>query len=96
VMHGLALIYTVRDLTGVEQFKVVQQSLTRTLVQLVVTSAFRVEDEQRIVRDFRARLGAQVEVVIERVTHIAPERSGKYRYVVSHVSTPAMEATAHA
>jgi hypothetical protein len=34
--------------------------------------------------------------VIERVTHIAPERSGKYRYVVSHVSTPAMEATAHA
>jgi phenylacetate-CoA ligase len=96
VMHGLALIYTVRDLAGIEQFKVVQQSLTRTLVQLVATSAFRVEDEQRIVRDFRARLGAQVEVVIERVSHIAPERSGKYRYVVSHVSTPAMEATAHA
>ncbi len=96
VMHGLALIYAVRDLTGVEQFKIVQQSLTRTLVQLVTTSAFRAEDEQRIVRDFRTRLGARVEVVIERVTHIAPERSGKHRYVVSHVSAPATEATQHA
>jgi phenylacetate-CoA ligase len=39
------------------------------------------------IRDtFRARLGHSVEVVLETVAAIEPERSGKYRYVVSHVT----------
>ena len=89
VMHGLALIYTVRDLPGVAQFKIVQQSLDRTEVQLVTTPAFAATDEQRIEREFRARLGAEVEVAVQRVAEIPPERSGKHRYVVSKVAIPA-------
>jgi len=85
VMHGLALIYAVRDLPGVEQFRIVQHDLTRTEVELVVSSAFRPEHEAGLVRDFKARLGASVDVGVRRVDAIAPERSGKYRYVVSRV-----------
>ncbi len=86
VMHGLALIYTVRDIEGVEQFKITQQSLDRVEVQLVTNADYRADAEARIVRDFKARLGAQVNVVVERVAHIPPEKSGKYRYVVSKVA----------
>ena len=43
--------------------------------------------EATICAGFRARLGAQVLVAIELVERIAPERSGKHRYVVSHVDT---------
>ena len=86
VMHGLALIYTVRDLPGVERFKIVQESLGRTEVLLVTTSAFKVESETRIVSDFRARLGQDVDIAVRRVTEIPAERSGKFRYVVSNVS----------
>lgn len=85
VMHGLALIYTVRDLPGVERFRIEQVSLDQTVVQVVAGTAFDAAAEQRIVRDFKARLGESVEVRIDRVREIANEASGKFRYVVSRV-----------
>lgn len=85
VMHGLALIYTVRDLPGVERFKIEQMSLDQTVVKVVAGPAFNAADEARIVREFKARLGDTVDVRVERVSDIANEVSGKFRYVVSHV-----------
>lgn len=85
VMHGLALIYTVRDLPGVERFRIEQVSIDQTVVKVVTGSAFGQVSEDRIVRDFKARLGRNVDVRIEKVSEIASEASGKFRYVVSHV-----------
>jgi phenylacetate-CoA ligase len=96
VMHGLALIYTLRDLPGVERFKISQESLDRTEVQLVAGPPFGPGDEARIVRDFRARLGAGVDIVVRRVEHIDAERSGKFRYVTSKVAPTAPEVGVHA
>jgi phenylacetate-CoA ligase len=97
VMHGLALIYTVRDLPGVERFKITQATLERTEVDVVATPAFGLEQEHRIVRDFKARLGDSVDVVVRRVADIPQEKSGKFRYVVSRVAgAPVQEADQHA
>ncbi|MDR2260354.1 MAG: phenylacetate--CoA ligase family protein [Azoarcus sp.] len=85
VLHGLSLVYVVRDLAGVRAFRIVQESLDLTRVQLAVDPSFDPAGEQRIVAGFRQRLGEAVAVVIERVEAIAPEKSGKYRYIVSHV-----------
>jgi phenylacetate-CoA ligase len=85
VMHGLALIYTMRDLPDVRKFRIVQQSVTRIDVEVVAGPKFDALAEARIRRDFNARLGADVDVRITRVDDIAPEPSGKYRYVVSRV-----------
>jgi len=85
VMHGLALIYTVRDLPGVERFRIEQVSIDQTIVKVVAGPAFDRPAEERIVRDFKARLGASVDVRIEKVDAIANESSGKFRYVVSQV-----------
>lgn len=89
LMHGLALIYTVRDLPGVEQFRIIQHSLSLTEVEIVATQDFQVTSERRIVDDFRARLGARVHVKLTRVGQIPVEESGKHRYVISHVRLPA-------
>jgi len=85
VMHGLALIYIIRDLPGVQKFKIVQQSLLQTRILMVTDSDFRESDLQLIRSGVRQRLGRGVDVTIERVAEIPPERSGKFRYVVSHV-----------
>jgi phenylacetate-CoA ligase len=85
IMHGLALIYTLRDLAGLQQFRVEQVSLDETRVQLVTDASFSVVSERRIVQDFQARLGHGVRVAIEKVAALAPEASGKFRYVVSRV-----------
>ena len=48
-------------------------------------SRFTAAEEARIRDDYHKRLGAGVEVVLTRMAEIPPEKSGKYRYVVSHV-----------
>jgi phenylacetate-CoA ligase len=85
VMHGLALIYILRDMPGVRSFKIVQETLLRTRVLVVPDTVFDDSRRQAIARGFRARLGGAVEVEVEVVPQIPPERSGKHRYVVSHV-----------
>ena len=87
VMHGLSLIYIVRDLAGVKQFKIVQESLDRTDILLVTDERFDQANLAQIVRGAKARLGQTVTVNVQLVHEIAPERSGKYRYVVSKVAT---------
>jgi phenylacetate-CoA ligase len=86
VMHGLALIYAVRDLDGVAAFKIIQESRMLTRVEVVPGEGFGPATQEAIVEGLRARLGAQVRVDVEVVGTIAPERSGKHRYVVSKVA----------
>jgi len=86
VMHGLALIYAIRDLPGIEGFKIIQHDRRRTEVLIVPGDSYERECETRIRGDFRKRLGTDVEVTISAVASIPREASGKYRYVVSKVA----------
>lgn len=85
VMHGLALIYILRDLPEVQSFKIVQHTLQHTSVQLVAGPGFGAAHAAGIAAGLRRRLGQNVRVEVEQVDIIAPEHSGKFRYVVSHV-----------
>ena len=87
VMHGLSLIYLVRDLPGVRQFKIVQESLDLTRIQLVTDANFDPAHLPNIESGSKARLGESVTVEVSLVDEIPPEKSGKYRYVVSRVET---------
>ncbi|MDL2336238.1 MAG: phenylacetate--CoA ligase family protein [Pseudomonadota bacterium] len=86
VLHGLALIYVLRDLPGVRQFKIIQETLLRVRILVVTDDDFDQNCVSGIREKVRARLGNPVEITVEQVEKILPERSGKYRYVVSHVT----------
>jgi phenylacetate-CoA ligase len=86
VMHGLALIYVLRDLPGLKAFKITQHTALHTQVQLVPETTLAPELPSHIVQAFQRRLGAQVQVAVQVVDAIAPEKSGKHRYVVSHAA----------
>lgn len=86
VMHGLALIYIVRDMPGVAAFRIEQESLDLTRVKVVAEAGYPADGDQRIRDGMRARLGAGVEVQVDHVPQIAAEGSGKFRYVVSKVA----------
>lgn len=92
-MHGLALIYILRDIERVEAFKIIQESLQLTRIQVV--SAMPLDEALRasIARGVKARLGQQVAVLVEQVAAILPEASGKFRYVISHVD-PSLQLAA--
>ncbi|MCF6353714.1 MAG: hypothetical protein L3J26_01200 [Candidatus Polarisedimenticolaceae bacterium] len=84
-MHGLALIYVIRDLEGVSDFKIIQQSLSVIDVQIVPDNQYQNGVEEAIRQGFKKRLGQGVTINVEKVDQIASEKSGKYRYVMSKV-----------
>lgn len=101
VLHGLALIYVIRDLPGVRKFKIIQEHLDLTRVLLATDATFNEAVLPTIVKAFKRRLGQQVTVAIELVADVPPEQSGKYRYVTSMVPgarvapVPAQHAAPH-
>ncbi|KAB2970198.1 MAG: phenylacetate--CoA ligase family protein, partial [Zoogloea sp.] len=86
VMHGLALIYVLRDIPGVASFKIVQESLDLTTVYVVPGPAFQPDDPGRIASGLRRRLGEAVVIDVKQVDVLPAEASGKFRYVVSRVA----------
>lgn len=86
VMHGLALIYILRDLPEVKAFKIVQESREHTRVLVVPEHELEKDIAAKIERGFKARLGQDVTIDIEVVPEIPAEKSGKFRYVVSKVA----------
>ena len=85
ILHGLALIYVLRDMPGVANFRIVQESLELTRVEVVprnsLTGAMVIEIESGL----RARLGESVKIEVREAEEIPRETSGKFRYVVSRV-----------
>jgi phenylacetate-CoA ligase len=87
VLHGLALIYVVRDLAGVRAFKIVQESRSHTRVLLDMEGGQnQAQISAIVVEGFRRRLGNEVDIAVEFAEHIPAEKSGKFRYVISHVA----------
>lgn len=93
VMHGLALIYVLRDLPQILAFKIIQESLDFTRVLVVSEGGLNRELVSKIELGFKTRLGEQVKIIVEEVAEIPSEKSGKFRYVVSKV-TPVPEPEA--
>lgn len=85
VVHGLALIYVLRDLPQIGAFKIIQEDLSLTRVWVVTEAGLTQELIEKIEQSFKARLGTGVKIAVEEMAEIPSEKSGKFRYVVSKV-----------
>jgi phenylacetate-CoA ligase len=85
-MHALALIYEVRDKPGVRAFKFIQAEDLSLELLLVAGPELTTSVEESIRSGLVQRMGEGAAVTIRRVAEIPPEKSGKYRYVVSHAA----------
>jgi len=85
--HGLSLIYVLRDIPGVQEFKIIQEAVDDVKVLLKVhRNLFPENGKTIIVKGVKQRMGEEVKVDIEMVDEIEKDASGKYRYVVSKVA----------
>jgi len=89
VMHALSLIYVLRALPSINEFKIVQRAVDDLEVLVVAGPSWSERDAGQVVAGLQARLGHSARIDIQRVDTIPPEASGKHRYVVSHVPLPA-------
>jgi len=85
-VHGLALIYVIREIPGVRQYQIVQDDVDRIRVKLVCGEGFPTDGPRRIRDGIAERLGDDVGVSVEHVDEIALDASGKTRSVISVVA----------
>ncbi|MEW6590394.1 MAG: phenylacetate--CoA ligase family protein [Pseudomonadota bacterium] len=85
IMHALAVIYVLRAVPGVAQFKLIQHAPDRIEVLVVADARWSDAARDAVLQGLHARLGTAVKIELRLQDAIAPEASGKHRYVVSHV-----------
>ena len=87
IINSLALIYSVREIEGIERFRVVQEALNHFHVQMVCNTGFPSDAEEQIRRSWAQLLRTPLQVTFEYLPVLAPDRSGKFRHVVSKLPT---------
>ena len=86
IMHALAVIYVLRAVKGVAEFKIIQHSLHEFEVLVVPNASWQECGHLEIERGLHKRLGDDIHINLRLVDSIPAEASGKHRYVVSRVS----------
>jgi len=86
IMHALAVIYVLRAVDGVAEFKFIQHTERDVEVLVVPSPAWTDAARSQVNAGLVARLGPEVRIAVRLVDSIPPEPSGKYRYVVSRVA----------
>jgi phenylacetate-CoA ligase len=86
IMHALAVIYVLRAVVGVGEFKIVQHSLHDFEVLVVPNNSWQESGRIEIETGLCKRLGDDIRIDLRLVESIPAEASGKHRYVISRVS----------
>ena len=90
VINSLALIYPVREVSGIEQFRIVQRAVDSFSIDIVRNSEFRSKDEEHIRQSWEALLRGRLQIIFNYPVSLPAETSGKFRYVISEVQSARM------
>jgi len=94
IMHALAVIYVLRAVEGIAEFKFIQHGVRDVEVLIVPSPQWSETARSQVTAGLAQRLGNDVRVAIRLVEAIPAEASGKYRYVVSHVAPAGVDMDA--
>lgn len=92
-MHALALMYELREAPGLQQFRIVQNSLETLDIEVVVDERFTPSVQDAVVEGLQRRTGPSVAIRLTRCECISPTASGKHACVVSNVGVPELSLT---
>ena len=84
IRHALSIIYPLRELPGVRQFRVTQRADYSVTVDVVADDRRERITGEAVAQRIRPVVGDQVNLRVALVEGIASTNSGKYRYVISH------------
>lgn len=87
MINSLALVYLVREVEGIGEFRICQKHVDTFHVQIVRNESYTTSGEAHIRRGWEKLLRCPLQVTFEYLPVLPRERSGKFRHVVSEVST---------
>jgi phenylacetate-CoA ligase len=89
---GGSVFYSFYGIDGIDQFRVIQKAVGRFHIQIVAGKKYSPEHEPRIRTGLERRMRSPLEVTFEYLPSFPPERTGKFRCIVSEVTgAPAMD-----
>ena len=94
IKHALSIIYPLRSMSDVRQFRVTQQADYSITVQIVPVCDDLLTPA-RVARRLHPVLGDEIDVDVQCVDRLPTADSGKFRYVVSHAQPPMPIAPTH-
>ena len=87
IINDQSLVYLLRNVDGIEQFRICQKSVESLHVEIVANESYmKLQAEERLRQGWSNLLRGPLTVTFEYVEQIAPERSGKFRHVVSELA----------
>jgi len=85
IINSLGMVYPVREIEGIEQFRIYQKKTDCFHIQMVCSTQFRKQDESRIRTAWSQLLRSPLVVTFEYLPTLPAERSGKFRHVISEL-----------
>ena len=92
--HGLSVIYVLREVSAIREFRIAQRPNLDLDVTLVLRRELTEAERGSIVRQLKKRIGGDISVHINVVEWMEPDPSGKYRHVVGSPA-PATAGRSH-
>lgn len=79
------LTHPFKPMHCVEESQIVQEDYDRIRIRIVPNAQYRPADAQYLIREFKARLGDDMQIEIEVVEKLPRTKSGKFKWVISEV-----------
>ena len=93
IKHALSVIYPIRELVGIDRFRVTQARDYSVSIDLVGDPKVSATSTSKVLQRVRPVFGDALDVRINWVDSIETTPSGKHCYVVSHVQNASSDAT---
>lgn len=88
LISGVAIAtYVITNISGIKQIQFIQDTKERLKIKLVKNSEFTEESLDKLNNNIIKFLGSKIKTEIEYVDNIPVEKSGKYQFSISKVST---------
>ncbi|HND52415.1 MAG TPA: hypothetical protein PLV92_08465, partial [Pirellulaceae bacterium] len=84
---GAFFPHLMKDFAGIRQFQVVQPTLDRLELRVVLTADWRTDDQQELLARVARTVGPQVDIQWQPVPNIELTKAGKHKVVVSHLAS---------
>ncbi|MFQ6043915.1 MAG: phenylacetate--CoA ligase family protein, partial [Candidatus Poribacteria bacterium] len=74
-----------KDMVNIKESQILQDEVSSITVKIVRRSEYTASDEKRLLREFRSRLGDEIEMHLDYVDEIPRLENGKFRAVISSI-----------
>lgn len=79
------LTHPFKMVNGITKSQIIQEQTNHIILKLVTDDRYNKNEENSLLENIRYRVGANIDISIERVNDIPRTKSGKYRWVISKV-----------